>query len=172
MGTRTRRGIRLGLMALGFGGLLVAVSAVPGVATMGSLFVGTPLSTGKLDQGSLRVSSGSYVVTTRNDVGVGGYSGWHSHPGGAIVTIEAGQITTYRVVRNEESEDGAAAFRCVVNTYTAGHTFIERPGEPLDAVNRGTTATVIYATFPGVPVSTAGAQRTDRPKPNPDPCPV
>jgi hypothetical protein len=164
--------MRLGLITAVFGALFIAVSVVPAIATLGSMFAGTTLSTGKLDQGSLRVTSGSYVVTSKNDVGVGGYSGWHSHPGGAIVTVQSGQITTYRVVRNEEAEDGAARFRCVVNTYTAGQTFIERPGEPLNAKNLGPTATVIYATFPGVPSATPGAQRTDRDKPNPDPCPI
>jgi hypothetical protein len=172
MGMRTRRFMRLGLITAVLGALFIALTAVPAIATLGSMFAGTTLSTGKLDQGSLRVTSGSYVVTSKNDVGVGGYSGWHSHPGGAIVTVQSGQITTYRVVRNEEAEDGAARFRCVTNDYVAGQTFIERPGEPLDAVNRGTTPTVIYATFPGVPSATPGAQRTERPQPNPDPCPV
>ena len=170
MRMRARRFMRLGLMAAIFAALFVAVNAVPGIATAGSHFFPTLLGSGKLDQGSLRVTSGSYVITTRNDVDPGGFSGWHSHPGGAIVTIQSGQITTYRVVRNEEAEDGAAAFRCVTNDYVAGQTFIERPGEPLYARNNGTTATVIIATFPGVPAP--GQQRTDRPMPNPDPCPV
>jgi hypothetical protein len=162
--------MRLGLLTAVFGVLFIAVSAVPGIATAGSGFVGTVLGHGTLAHGSLRVNSGGEIVVTKNDVAPGGYSGWHSHPGGAIVVVQSGQITTYTIARNEEAEDGAASFRCVVTTYTQGHAFIERPGEPLDAVNNGLTATVIYATFPGVPA--VGQQRTELPKPSPDPCPV
>jgi quercetin dioxygenase-like cupin family protein len=162
--------MRLGLMTAVLGGLFIAVSAVPGVATMGSGFTPTLLGHGRLAHGSLHVSPNGEVVVTKNDVVPGGYSGWHSHPGGAIVVIQSGQITTYTVAIDEEAEDGAASFSCVVTTYTAGQAFIERPGEPLDAVNNGSTPTVIYATFPGVPA--LGQQRTDRPKPTPDPCPV
>jgi hypothetical protein len=169
MGTRTRRGIRLGLMTAGFAGLFVAVSAVPGVATLGSGFAPTLLGHGSLADGSLRVNPEGEIVVTKNDVAPGGYSGWHSHPGGAIVVVQSGQITTYRVVGNDDAEEGAS-FSCVSTTYMAGDAFVERPGEPLNAVNNGSTPTVIYATFPGVPA--LGQQRTDQPKPNPDPCPV
>jgi quercetin dioxygenase-like cupin family protein len=152
-----------------FAGLFVAVSAVPGIATAGSGFVPTLLGHGKLAHGSLRVNPNGEVVVTKNDVVPGGFSGWHSHPGGAIVVVQSGQITTYRVVKNDDEEDRASS-RCVITNYKAGDAFIERPGEPLDAVNNGSTATVIYATFPGVPA--LGQQRTEQPKPNPDPCPV
>jgi hypothetical protein len=162
--------MRLGLMTAVFGGLFIAVSAVPGIATAGSGFTPTLLGHGRLAHGSLRVSPNGEVVVTKNDVAIGGYSGWHSHPGGAIVVVQSGQITTYTVARNEEAEDGAARFRCVTTTYLAGEAFIEKPGEPLYAKNNGTIATVIYATFPGVPA--LGQQRTELPKPSPDPCPV
>ena len=75
------------------------------------------------------------------------------HPGGAIVIIYKGEITTYRSVGNQ----------CVVTTYTHGQSFIERPGQPLSAVNTGSVDTVIVATFPGVPVN--GSARTDLPDP-------
>lgn len=166
MNTRTRRALRLAVMTVGFAGLFAVVNAIPGAATPVSppgSFVGQRLAHGHLSQGSLAVQPGLEIVVTRNAVKPGGTSGWHSHPGGAIVVIETGQVTTYR----KAGESG-----CAINTYTAGQSFIEKPGEPLNAKNTGSTETIIYATFPGVPLGPEGTtlQRTD--EPNPGTCPV
>jgi hypothetical protein len=178
MNTLTRRGVRLALMTMGFAGLFVAVNAVPGAATAPSSgFASIRLAHGTLAQGSLVVKAGLQIVVVQNTVQPGASSGWHSHPGGAMVVLMAGQITTYRTVRNDDAEEGRGdgSSRCVINTYTAGQAFVERPGEPLIAVNNGSSVTISYATFPGVPVDPVTGntlQRTDEPKPNPDPCPV
>ena len=176
MRTLTRRGMRLALMTVGLIGLFVAVNAVPGAATAPSSgFASIRLSHGTLSHGSLAVKPGLQIVVVQNTVQPGASSGWHSHPGGAMVVLSAGQITTYQVVKNDDAEEGrgAGSSRCVINTYTAGQAFVEHPGDPLIAVNNGSTVTTSYATFPGVPVDAAGntLQRTDQPKPNPDPCP-
>jgi len=148
MNMPTARSIRLALTTLGFAGLIVALNAVPATATPGNQFVGTLLGRGtNQSTGTLPLKSGLDVVVTQN-VQPGGFSGWHSHPGGAIVTVAQGQITTYESVGNH----------CDVTTYTAGQAFFERPGQPLNAVNRGSTVTIILATFPG-------AWRTDLPDP-------
>jgi hypothetical protein len=170
MGTRTRRAVRLAAITVGFTGVFLAVSAVTAVATLGSGFASTIVARGTYaSHGSLRLQTGKDIVVTVNTVQPGGYSGWHSHPGGAIVVVQAGQITTYRSVRNEDGDEegSGSGFHCVVTTYTAGHSFIEFPGEPLTAVNKGSTVTTLYATFPGVPVN--GSPRTDLP--NPGTCP-
>jgi quercetin dioxygenase-like cupin family protein len=99
------------------------------------------------------------IVVAQNTVQPGGSSGWHSHPGGAIVVIAQGQITTY------ESVGG----HCVITTYTAGQAFTERADKALIAKNTGSTVTIVIATFPNVPVGVANAQRTDLP--NPGTCP-
>ena len=166
MNTRTKRAMRLAVMTVGFAGLFAVVNAIPGAATPVSppgSFVGQRLAHGHLSQGSLAVEPGLEIVVTRNAVKPGGTSGWHSHPGGAIVVIQTGQVTTYR----KAGESG-----CAINTYTAGQSFIEKPGEPLNAKNNGSTETIIYATFPGVPLGPEGTtlQRTD--EPNPGTCPV
>ncbi len=169
-------------MTVGFAGLFVVVNSVPGAATPvdppGS-FVGERLAHGKLASGSLAVKPGLEVVVTKNTIKPGGTSGWHSHPGGAIVVVFAGQVTTYRSSGRDQSEEGNdragdndGDSRCVINTYTAGQSFIERPGEPLNAKNNGLSDTIVFATFPGVPVDANGntLQRTD--EPNPGTCPV
>jgi hypothetical protein len=178
MNTLTKRGMRLALIAVGFTGLFVATNAVPGAATAPSSgFMSIRLGHGTLSHGSLAVKPGLQIVVVQNTVQPGASSGWHSHPGGAMVVIVSGQITTYQSVKNDDAEEGrgSGSSHCVINTYAAGQAFVERPGEPLIAVNNGSSVTTSYATFPGVPVDPATGntlQRTDQPKPNPDPCPV
>jgi hypothetical protein len=172
MGMLSKRGIRMLLLTAALMGVLIAGNAVPGVATPGSDdFVSKKLGSGLLSEGRLNVKAGLHVVVVQNTVQPGATSGWHSHPGGAIVVVQKGQITTYRSAHDGEGEDGEADGRCIKNTYTAGQAFIERPGEPLNARNGGPGETIIFATFPGVPLDAAGktAQRTD--EPNPGTCP-
>jgi len=160
MNMPTGRNIRLALTTLGFAGLIVALGAAPAAATDPINFVGTPLGRGTMQSdGSLPINAGLDIVVAQNTVQPGGSSGWHSHPGGAIVVVQQGQITTYESVGNH----------CVITTYTAGKAFSERADKPLIAVNNGTTVTIVIATFPNVPVGVPGAQRTDLP--NPGTCP-
>jgi quercetin dioxygenase-like cupin family protein len=155
----TRR-LRLFGITVGFVGAFLALNAIPGAATPPSGFVSELLGRGTyVSNGSLPLTQGQDVVVARNTVQPGGSSGWHSHPGGAIVVVQQGQITFNRSVGNH----------CESITYTAGQTFVERPGDVGDAVNNGSTVTIVIATFPGVPAGVAGAQRTD--EPNPGTCP-
>jgi quercetin dioxygenase-like cupin family protein len=71
----------------------------------------------------------------------GGSSGWHSHPGGAIIIVKQGELTVYRAIGSQ----------CQTTTYSAGQAFIERPGEVDQVVNTGTVPYVLYVTFPRVP---------------------
>ena len=142
------------LITLAIAMLLAAASAVPGLATPAAGFGSTGLGRGT-DQsvGTLVFQAGTDVVVSKIVVEIGGSSGWHSHPGGAIAVVQQGQITTYRSVGGH----------CDVTTYTAGQSFLERPSDTLNAVNNGSIQTIIYATFPGVPAG--GSPRIDRPDP-------
>jgi len=154
------RTLRLAVTTFAFAGLIVAVNAAPAAATPPNNFVGTVLGRGTLQSnGSVPINAGLDIVVAQNTVQPGGSSGWHSHPGGAIVVVAQGQITTY------ESVGG----HCVITTYTAGQAFTERADKALIAKNTGSTVTVVIATFPNVPVGVANAQRTDLP--NPGTCP-
>src|ERR1700736_5002491 len=165
MNTRTKRAMRLALMTVGFAGLFAVVNAVPGAATPvrppGS-FVSQRLAHGHLSQGSLVFKPGLEIVVARIAIKPGGTSGWHSHPGGAIVVVQTGQVTTYK----SKGDSG-----CTINTFTAGQSFVEQPGDPLDAKTTGWTKTINSVTFPGVPLGPEGTtlQRTD--EPNPGTCP-
>jgi quercetin dioxygenase-like cupin family protein len=71
----------------------------------------------------------------------GGSSGWHSHPGGAIIVVKTGALTVYRAIGSQ----------CQTTTYSAGQAFVERPGEVDQVVNTGTVPYVLFVTFPRVP---------------------
>jgi len=150
--------MRLAVLAVGLVGLFVAVNAVPGAATPPVGFTSQVLGRGTyMSHGTLPLEQGSDIVVSKITVVPGGSSGWHSHPGGAIVVVQQGEITIYESVGNH----------CDITTYTQGQSFIERPGVVVDAVNTGATNFILFVTFPGVPVG--GSSRIDQP--NPGTCP-
>jgi len=154
MDTRTGRGMRLALMTVGLAGLLVAVNAVPGAATPPSGLTNLTLARGTdLSDGTITFQEGTDVVVAQITVIPGGSSGWHSHPGGAIVVVKQGELTVHRSVGSQ----------CETTGYTAGQAFIERPGEVDDAVNNGTIPYVVFVTFPRVPQG--GSARINLPDP-------
>ena len=137
-------------------GLALITSSI-GVATMVAVpaFVSATPGTGGalsalLAQGrvhhtvKIKAVEGTDVVTAQNTFPAGSTSGWHSHPGLTVVTVQSGELTIYR----ERVAGGA----CRERTYHAG-----------DTVNEGSVTTVVYATFFGVPA--AGPARIDRPDP-------
>ena len=50
---------------------------------------------------------------------VGGFTGWHTHPGHSLVTVTAGAITNY------DGDDPT----CTGTVYTAGMTFVDHGGD-------------------------------------------
>ena len=167
-----RRVIRLGVMTVGLAGLLVSVNAVPGAATPPSpppIFKSELLGRGTyMSHETLPLRKGLDIVVSRITVQPGGTSGWHSHPGGAIVVVQQGEITIYAPAdkggdeqgQNQSDQEGGGPFpHCVITKYKAGQSFVESPGAVVDAVNTGTIDFILLVTFPGVPVG--GASRID-----------
>jgi hypothetical protein len=160
------RGIRLAVMTLGFAGLVVAVNALPGAATNpGGGFMSVPVARGTyMGHGTLPVKQGYDVVVTQITSPVGGSSGWHSHPGGAIAVVGCAGAGCHSEITIYKSLGG----HCVIEKYTNGQTFVERPGEVVVAISTGTNAAIVYGIFPGVPVG--GSPRIDVPV-DPGTCP-
>jgi len=104
-------------------------------------------------EGTLPIEEGTDIVVSQITVIPGGSSGWHSHPGGAIVVVHQGILTVYKSVGSQ----------CQIFTYSAGQAFIERPGEVDDVINTGAIPYVLYVTFPRVPPG--GSARIDVPDP-------
>jgi quercetin dioxygenase-like cupin family protein len=142
--------------------LLLLLLGVVGTAVYGGIALATPPS-GLVNvllargtdgsEGSLPIQMGTDVVMAQITVDPGGSSGWHSHPGGAIIVVKQGTPTLYRAIGSQ----------CQSTTYGPGDAFIERPGEVDDVLNAGAAPYVLYVTFPRVPPG--GSARTDEADP-------
>jgi len=135
-------------------GVVTAMTLGTSVATAPVGLTNIPLARGSnMSDGTIPLKAGSDVAIAQITVGPGGSSGWHSHPGGAIVVVQQGSLTVYRSVGSE----------CQSTTYTAGQAFLERPGEVNQVINTGADPYVLFVTFPRVPQGASA--RTDEPDP-------
>lgn len=130
-------------------GLAVAGLAL---ATSGSGLVSVEYGRHTVSQFSAKFTDRDIVVSELS-FAPGGFSGWHSHPGKTIVGVARGSLTLYH-------SDGST---CVPTTYSAGDVFVERGGVVHYAVNEGTAAVVINATYLRVPVG--ASPRVDEAQP-------
>ena len=88
-------------------------------------------------------------------IGPGGSTGWHSHPGPAIVLVTAGELTLYLA----QDPD------CTPRTYLAGEAFVD-PGQGNVHIARNlgsTESTEVWVTYFDVPPGET--VRLDRPDP-------
>lgn len=135
-------------------GLFVIANAASVGATPPSQLTNKLLGRGTdLSDGTIPLQAGTDVVMAQITVLPGGSSGWHSHPGGAIIVLAQGELTRYRSLGSQ----------CEATSFGAGQSFIERPGEIDQVVNSGTVPYVVYVTFPRVPIG--GPSRIDEPDP-------
>jgi len=140
-------------------GVTAIVTVLTGVAlaTPGSDVVGTILArSGFADQVDimfrlagqgpgrevLQVRDGQDTVIQQIVFNSGGQTGWHSHPGPALVLVTEGELTIY------SSEDQT----CSGRTYSAGQAFID-PGQGHVHIGRAsqTQTTTLWVTYFDVP---------------------
>ena len=134
--------------------MFAGVAVFKARATPPSGLVNVPLARGtNVSEGTIPLQFGTDVAMAQITVAPGGSSGWHSHPGGAIIVVKQGAPTVYRAIGSE----------CQSTTYSAGDAFIERPGEVDDVLNAGAAPYVLCVTFPRVPAG--GSARIDEPDP-------
>jgi quercetin dioxygenase-like cupin family protein len=144
----------VGMLSVGLAGVVTAVVVAPGGATPPSGLTNVPLARGtNVSDGTIALQVGTDVAMAQITVDPGGFSGWHSHPGGAIVVVRQGTLTVYRALGGQ----------CQISTHSAGQAFIERPGEVDQVVNTGTIPYVLFVTFPRVPQGDSA--RIDEPDP-------
>ena len=149
-----KRAFGWALVSVGIAGAVLAMTALPGGATLPVGLTNTPLARGSnTSDGTIPLMVGSDVAMAQITVDPGGSSGWHSHPGGAIIVVQHGSLKVYRSVGGQ----------CRTRTYTAGQAFVERPGEVDQVINTGTDPYVLFVTFPRVPQGAFA--RTDEPDP-------
>jgi quercetin dioxygenase-like cupin family protein len=142
-------------LALVILGVVPVVAAGAALATPPFLFTGTPIARGTLEghfkiklQGSSRPGDAAILQVTQAP---GGHSGWHAHPGPAVVIVKSGELTI------DQASD------CSSKTYTVGQVAIEPSGHVHLARNTGPGTLELWITFLDVPV---GANpRIDAPDP-------
>ena len=149
-----KRSVRWALMSVGLAGVITAMTVATSGATPPSGLSNVPLARGtNTTDGTIPLKAGSDVAVAQITVNPGGSSGWHSHPGGAIVVVQQGSLTVYTSLGST----------CETTTYTAGQAFIERPDVVNQVINTGTIPYVLFVTFPRVPQGESA--RTDEPAP-------
>lgn len=126
--------------------LLAGAAVFKARATPPAGLVNLPLALGtNVSEGTIPLQFGTNVAMAQITVAPGGSSGWHSHPGGAIIIVKEGSLTVFESVGN----------RCEAKTYGAGQAFVERPGEVDQVINTGAVPYVLFVTFPRVPQGTS-----------------
>ena len=106
---------------------------------------------------NIQVRNAGDTVMQQITFAPGGFSGWHSHPGPAVVLIRSGELTFY------DGDDES----CSGRTFSAGQASIDPgQGHVHFAVNQGTTPAEVWVTYFDVPPGTGGAGvRIDAPAP-------
>jgi quercetin dioxygenase-like cupin family protein len=149
-----KRPVKWVLLGVGIACAVTAATVVPGLATPPSGLTNVPLARGtNQSDGTIPLQFGTDIAMAQITVDPGGSSGWHSHPGGAIIVVKQGSLTVHKAIGSQ----------CLIETYSAGQAFIERPGELDQVTNNGTIPYILLVTFPRVPQSES--PRTDQPDP-------
>jgi quercetin dioxygenase-like cupin family protein len=140
--------------------LVAVISAALVWATPGSLLWSTTPVVKSITDARIKIQTHplalSDILVLRVDGPVGGFSGWHSHPGPGLGAVKAGVVAVY------DGDDPT----CTPTYVAAGGAFFEEPGHVHMVRNEGSVATEFYVTF----VLPAGVPpRTD--ESNPGNCP-
>ncbi len=127
------------------------VRATPGVGVVGTIlaragFVDPVDIKFKVQEGQrqevIQVRGALDTVMQQIAIAPGGSTGWHSHPGPAVVLIKSGELTLY------SSDDPT----CTGRSYVAGQAFVDSgQGHVHIARNLGQNPTELWVTYFDVP---------------------
>jgi len=93
---------RWSLVGVALAGVVLAFSVAPGAATPPSGLTQVVLARGNdVSHGTIPLQFGTDIVMVQLTVEPGGSSGWHSHPGGAIIVVKQGSITVHKAVGSQ-----------------------------------------------------------------------
>ena len=158
------KGRKLALAAIVAAASCVGVAAV---LTPGHLAVGTVFARASFadptdlkfkikgqSQEVIQVNNTQETVIQQVIIQPGGHTGWHSHPGPAVVLIKSGQMSFY------DGDDPT----CTVRTYSAGEAFIDSgQGHVHIARNEGSDNLELWVTYFDVPAGGAFRINADSP---------
>jgi len=96
------------------------------------------------ERGLVQVHDAADTIVQQVTVQPGGFTGWHSHPGPAIVVVAQGTFTYY------DGDDPT----CTGFPYGPGETFVDLgQGHVHSARNEGTEVVTVYVTYFDVPAT-------------------
>ncbi|HZB36035.1 MAG TPA: cupin domain-containing protein [Gaiellaceae bacterium] len=137
---KIKRIVILGLVAFG---LIAGVAvATPGFLVSASTPVrGTITEPFKVEIDGLvelKTKSAMDVADQTITIQPGGHTGWHSHPGPALVVVKSGTFTLY------DGDDAS----CAPHVFSAGSAFVDRGGGHVHiGRNEGTTVVELSVTY-------------------------
>jgi quercetin dioxygenase-like cupin family protein len=113
------------------------------VKTIGAFGVGNEVGYPAGHTFRFEAGPGSAIVTVEVRVPPGGRFPWHYHTTGLTVTVTKGTLT----VQDADT--------CATQSFGAGDGFAEEAGGIHQATNLGSTLTVLYVTYLGIPPGSA-----------------
>ncbi len=152
---RTHRNTRLRGVAAAVGAFAIAGSlglaavavATPSTGTVSPVIIGV----GSMSKGmGFNARPGTNTVVADYTVGPNSSTGWHSHPGKTLVTVQSGTFTVYHD-------------NCRARTYGPGEAFVELPSSVHVGRNETDGTAKLGVVFFGVPIG--GSPRIDHPQP-------
>ncbi len=152
---RTRKHTRLRGAAAAVGafaiagtlGLAAVAVATPSTGTVSPVIIGV----GSMSKGvRFHAAPGTNTVIADYTVGPNSSTGWHSHPGKTLVTVQSGTFTVYHD-------------NCRSRTYEPGDAFVERPSSVHVGRNETNGTVKLGVVFFNVPIG--GSPRIDQPQP-------
>ena len=152
------------LVIIGLAVPIAAIAATIALATPGSGILGGPvIARGTLDgQFKLKLHDSSNtgdVVVQQVLIAPGGSTGWHTHPGPALVLVKSGEFTLYE----------GDAKECEGTAYETGEVVVDRGyGNVHFGRNEGSQPLELYVVYLDVPAT--GAFRLDVPRPADSTC--
>ena len=99
----------------------------------------------------LRAKADTNTIVAEFTVGPNSSTGWHSHPGKTLVTVESGTFTVYHD-------------NCRARTFGPGDAFVELPSSVHVGRNETDEPVKLGVVFFSVPID--GSPRIDQPQPD------
>ena len=130
-------------------GLVTVAIASPPTGTVTGVVIGA----GAMQRGGMGFNAhpGSNTVVAQFTFGPNSSTGWHSHPGKTLVTVQSGTFTVYH-------DD------CSSHSYGPGDAFVELPSSMHVGRNETTGNVQLGVVFFDVPIG--GSPRIDQPQPD------
>lgn len=148
--SKRRRIVAVGAFAAAAAIALAAVAvATPSTGSVTPVVIGSGKLVSTAGMG-LSISPGTNTVVAEYTFGPNSSTGWHSHPGKTLVTVQQGTFTVYHD-------------NCHAHVYEAGDAFVELPSSVHVGRNETGGTVKLGVVFTNVPIG--GSPRIDHPQP-------